>query len=71
MTSFNDKSAFETRGNWEMKNDFMNGPFLNYTIRDEKHNCYLIIEGFIYSPSSPKRDLVVELESIIKSVKFL
>lgn len=71
MTSFNDKSAFETRGNWEMKNDFMNGPFLNYTIRDEKHNCYMVIEGFIYSPSSPKRDLVVELESIIKSVKFL
>lgn len=71
MTSFNDKSAFETRGNWEMKNDFMNGPFLNYTIRDDKHNCYMVIEGFIYSPSSPKRDLVIELESIIKSVKFL
>ncbi|RDI08013.1 DUF4837 family protein [Flavobacterium sp. AG291] len=70
MTSFNDKSAFETRGNWEMKNDFMNGPFLNYVIRDNKHNCYLVIEGFIYSPSSPKRDLIVELESIIKSVKF-
>jgi hypothetical protein len=71
MTSFNDKSAFETRGNWEMKNDFMSGPFLNYTIRDDKHNCYMVIEGFIYSPSSPKRDLVIELESIIKSVKFL
>lgn len=71
MTSFNEKSAFETRGNWEMKNDFMNGPFLNYTIRDDKHNCYMVIEGFIYSPSSPKRDLVIELESIIKSVKFL
>lgn len=71
MTSFNDKSAFETRGNWEMENDFMNGPFLNYTIRDDKHNCYMVIEGFIYSPSSPKRDLVIELESIIKSVKFL
>jgi len=71
MTSFRDKPAFETRGNWEMKNDFMNGPFLNYAIRDDKHNCYLVIEGFIYSPSSPKRDLVIELESIIKSVKFL
>lgn len=70
MTSFNDKHAFETRGNWDMKNDFMNGPFVNYAIRDDKHNCYLIIEGFIYSPSSPKRDLIVDLESIIKSVKF-
>lgn len=71
MTSFKDRRAFETRGNWEMRNDFMNGPFLNYAIRDDKHNCYLVIEGFIYSPSSPKRDMVIELESIIKSVKFL
>ena len=71
MTSFNDKRAFETRGNWEMENDFMNGPFVNYAIRDEKNKCYLVIEGFIYSPSSPKRDLIVELESIIKSVTFL
>lgn len=69
-TSFNNKMAFETRGNWEMMND-MSGPFLNYTIRDNKKNNYLIIEGFIYSPSSPKRDLIIELESIIKSVKFL
>lgn len=71
MTSFNDKRAFEMRGNWEMKNDFMNGPFVNYAIRDDKNKCYLVIEGFIYSPSSPKRDLIVELESIIKSVKFI
>jgi len=71
MTSFNDKRAFETRGNWEMKNDFMNGPFLNYAIRDDKHDCYMVVEGFIYSPSSPKRDLVIELESIIKSIQFL
>jgi hypothetical protein len=71
MTSFNDKRAFETRGNWEMANDFMNGPFINYAIRDDKNNSYLIIEGFIYSPSSPKRDLIIELESIIKSVTFL
>ena len=70
MTGFNDKRAFETRGNWEMENDFMNGPFVNYAIRDDKHACYLIIEGFIYSPSSPKRDLIIDLESIIKSVKF-
>lgn len=70
-TNFNNKMAFETRGNWEMENDFMNGPFLNYAIRDDKRNRYLVVEGFIYSPSSPKRDLIVELESIIKSVKLL
>jgi hypothetical protein len=71
MTGFNDKRAFETRGNWEMEGDFMSGPFLNYAIRDDKHQCYLVVEGFIYSPSSDKRDLIMELESIIKSIKFL
>ncbi|MGQ3085634.1 DUF4837 family protein [Flavobacterium sp.] len=71
MTSFNDRRAFVTRGNWEMEGDFMNGPFLNYAIRDDKHQCYLVVEGFIYSPSSPKRDLIMELESVIKSIKFL
>lgn len=71
MTGFHDKRAFETRGNWEMQNDFMNGPFVNYAIRDDKNNSYLIVEGFIYSPSSPKRDLLVETESIIRSIKFL
>jgi hypothetical protein len=70
MTSLNDKRAFETRGNWEMEDDFMSGPFLNYAIRDDQQHGYLIIEGFV-NTSSPKRDLIVELESIIKSVKFL
>lgn len=68
-TSFNDKRAIETRGNWQMES--MNGPFINYAIKDEKNKCYLIIEGFIYSPSAPKRDLLLELESIIRSAKFL
>lgn len=70
MTSFKDRRAFETRGNWEMERGAMNGPFLNYAIRDDEHNRYLVIEGFIYSPSSPKRDLIIELESIIKSAKL-
>lgn len=70
MTSFKNKRAFETRGNWEMENDYMMGPFLNYAIRNDEHTCYTVVEGFIYSPSSPKRDLIIELESIIKSLQF-
>jgi hypothetical protein len=71
MTSFYDKRAFETRGNWEMSQDFMKGIFVNYAIRNDKKQCYFVIEGFIYSPSSPKRDLLMELESIIRSVTFI
>ncbi|HTO35522.1 MAG TPA: DUF4837 family protein [Flavobacterium sp.] len=66
-----EKKTYETKGTWEMKNDFMSGPFINYAIRDEINNRYLIIEGFCYNPSTSKRDLMHELESIIKTVTFL
>ena len=63
------KNAFETKGTWELKNDFMAGPFINYAIVDKAYNRLLVIEGFCYSPSNQERDLMLELEAIIKSVK--
>jgi hypothetical protein len=64
------KKAFETKGTWELKNDFMAGPFVNYAIVDPKYNRLLVIEGFCYSPSNQERDLMLDLEAIIKSVKI-
>ncbi|MFD2908538.1 DUF4837 family protein [Flavobacterium ardleyense] len=65
------KKTYLTKGTWELKNDFMAGPFVNYAIKDVNNNRYLILEGFTYNPSKSKRDLVFELEAIIQSVKFL
>ena len=64
------KKAYETRGKWEVKNDFMAGPFLNYTIIDKKNNRLIIFEGFTYAPSVNKRAFVFELEAIAKSMKI-
>ena len=69
-TTINNKFAFETKGTWEIKNQWMAGPFVNYAVRDTANNRYLILEGFTYAPSSSKRDLQLELESILKSVKI-
>ncbi|GIQ58831.1 hypothetical protein Flavo103_19670 [Flavobacterium collinsii] len=68
--SLDGKKAFETKGTWELKNDFMAGPFINYAIVDEMYNRILVIEGFCYSPSNEERDLMLDLEAIIKSVKI-
>jgi hypothetical protein len=65
------RETFETKGNWELERDFMSGPFINYAILDKKNNRILVIEGFVYAPSKQKRDLMFELEAIIKSVQFL
>lgn len=65
------KKAYESKGTWEVKDAFMGGPFINYAIEDKANNRYLIIEGFTHAPSVEKRDLQFELESILKTVKFI
>ncbi len=69
-TQLNKLSAFETRGKWEVKNDFMAGPFLNYTVIDKANNRLLVFEGFTYAPNANKRDYMFELEAIIKTLKI-
>lgn len=64
------KTAYETRGKWEVLNDFMAGPFLNYTVVDKKNNRLVIFEGFTYAPSVNKRAFLFELEAIAKSLKI-
>ena len=62
-------TAIESRGLWFVEGDYMGGPFISYTIEDPKNERLIVIEGFSYSPSSKKRDVVFELEAILKTVK--
>ena len=70
QTKLSGKLSYETRGKWEVKGDFMAGPFLNYTIVDKANHRLLVIEGFTYAPSVKKRDYMFELEAIIKTLKL-
>lgn len=65
------KLVIETKGNWELQYDSMSGPFINYLFLDIKNKRILVLEGFCYAPSKQKRDLMFELEGIIKSIQFL
>lgn len=67
---WNEYDVYETKGTWEMNNDFMSGPFVNYAIKDKANNRILVLEGFCYAPSKEKRDLMFELESIIKTIRI-
>src|SRR5690606_5192149 len=70
ITKIDGKFAYETKGTWEVKDDWMGGPFVNYAVRDGKNKRYLILEGFTYAPAVAKRDLQFELESILNSAKL-
>ena len=58
----------EFRGMWEVKNQFMAGPFIGYKFDDIKNNRQIHVDGFVYAPSVNKRSYIFELESIIKSI---
>ncbi len=64
------KFMFVTKGIWEVKDQYMAGPFVNYAVLDEANKRWLILEGFVYAPSEEKRDLQFELISILKSAKL-
>jgi len=69
-TTIDGMSVLETRGVWEVKNDYMAGPFVNYIIDDKKNNRQLVLEGFTYKPQIAKRDYMFELESIVRSIEI-
>lgn len=67
---FAGKKAFETRGKWEVKNVYMAGPFLSYSIIDKPNNRIIVIEGLTFAPGVHKRDYMFELEAILKTLKI-
>ena len=62
--------AVETRGLWRMEGDFMGGPFLSYCIYDEKNERILTVEAMIYGPQAKKRNIILEMEAMMRSIKL-
>ncbi|MCY3998759.1 MAG: DUF4837 family protein [Flavobacteriaceae bacterium] len=60
--------GYLTKGMWEVKGDFMAGPFVNYMLRDTTNNRWISIEGFTFAPNSAKRDNMFELNSILNTL---
>lgn len=66
-TTVDGKFAYLTKGTWEVENAFMAGPFINYAVRDEANDRYVILEGFVFKPSARKRDNMFALRAILES----
>jgi hypothetical protein len=69
-TKLNKKEALLTKGTWEVQNDFMAGPFVNYMVKDIPKQRWMVVEGFTFAPSTSKRDYMFELNSILSTLKI-
>lgn len=67
---FGTQRAIEIRGLWMVMNDYMGGPFVNYTFLSPDRKKIITAEGYVYYPSNPKRDLLLQLESILYSISY-
>jgi len=65
------KFTYLTKGTWDVEGAWMAGPFVNYAVRDERNNRYVVMEGFVFKPKSPtKRNNIFELQAIFNSAKI-
>ena len=63
--------ATELRGLWEVRKDFMGGPFISYTFVDEKNNMVVTLDGYVYAPGINKLAMLKQVQSILLSFKYV
>lgn len=57
----------QTRGMWEVENDFMGGPFVSHSFYSKDGSEIIVLDAFVYAPRYDKRQYLRQVESIIYS----
>lgn len=60
----------QTRGFWEVHNDFMGGPFVSHSFYGEGAREIIVLEGWVYAPRYDKRQYLRQVESILYSFEW-
>ena len=68
MRDIGEQRVYEVRGLWEMRNGALGGPFVSQTRVDSANSKIIVTEGFVYSPSTDKRDLLRTLEASLRTL---
>ena len=57
----------QVRGLWEVKNDYMGGPFVSHSFYSPDGEYVIVAEAFVYAPKYDKRQYLRQVESILFS----
>ena len=60
----------ETRGFWEVENDFMGGPFVSHSFNSLDGSEILVFEAFVYAPKYDKSQYMRQTESLLYSFQW-
>ncbi|MBR1406048.1 MAG: DUF4837 family protein [Bacteroidales bacterium] len=60
----------QTRGWWEVHNDFMGGPFVSHSFYGEGAKEIIVLEAWVYAPRYDKRQYLRQVESLLYSFEW-
>ncbi|MBR6246610.1 MAG: DUF4837 family protein, partial [Bacteroidales bacterium] len=60
----------QTRGFWEVHNDFMGGPFVSHSFYGPDAKEIIVVEAWVYAPRFDKRQYLRQVESVIYSFEW-
>ncbi len=68
--AFRGRQFAQTRGFWEVHNDFMGGPFVSHAFYGKDPSTIVVLEAWVYAPKYDKRQYLRQVESIIYSFEW-
>lgn len=60
----------ETRGLWDVHNDYMGGPFVSHSFYSPDGKEIITVEAFVYAPKFDKRQYLRQAEAILYSFEW-
>ena len=67
---FKGRDFAQTRGFWEVYNDYMGGPFVSHTFYNQDGSEIIVLEAFVYAPKYDKRQYLRQVESLLYSFEW-
>ncbi len=60
----------QTRGFWEVYNDYMGGPFVSHSFFSPDGSEIIVLDAFVYAPKYDKRQYLRQVESLLYSFEW-
>ncbi len=67
VRNINNVQVHEVHGLWQLRNGALGGAFVAIERIDTANSRVIVTEGFIYSPHSPKRTILREMEAALRT----
>lgn len=67
---YHDLDFVETRGLWEVYNDYMGGPFVSHSFYSKDGKEIIVLEAWVYAPKYDKRQYLRQTESLLYSFEW-